>query len=110
MKLKLTLIALIILAFSSCNESRDVLVELTKEETQCANAWDSWSGTDPLPVEKLVEVYLELNGLPIDLENIHISGSYTVACLACHCPTGRTIHIKVTEDQVPLANSLGFYE
>ncbi len=94
-------IVLILLSLSSCKNDLDegMLVELYYQEKGCI---DMSEKTD-------VRQYLKERGIyPAEIKRKRIMPEDTILCLACFCPTGWGIFIKVPHQQVYQAIEIGF--
>jgi len=107
MKIIFRVLAVSFLFFSlSCEKEASTLVWISRYETQCANPWDHFEGNS---VKKKVTLYLSSEGIHAHDIEIEDTASDSVAfCLACHCGTGRIIHVLIEEDDMAKAEELGF--
>ena len=94
-----------ILGFLACDNDPN-LIELDIVETGCMNAWDDYYNGDN-DYRDAVEKYLEQNSISVYRVYAHSYWDGPV-CLACSCPTGRLIVIRIAADDRLKAEELGF--
>ncbi|WP_346859344.1 hypothetical protein [uncultured Draconibacterium sp.] len=95
----------LILSFWACDNKQN-LIELDIVETGCMNAWDDYYNGEN-DYRDAVEEYLEQNGISVYRVYAHTYWDGPV-CLACSCPTGRLIVIRIEEEDRLKAEELGF--
>lgn len=100
-----TIILLLLFATLSCTDDNN-WIELDIVETGCMNEWDEYYNGDN-DYRGAVEEYLEQNGISVYRVSSHSYWDGPV-CLACSCPTGRLIVIRIAEEDRLKAEALGF--
>ncbi|MCY1722999.1 hypothetical protein OU798_21810 [Prolixibacteraceae bacterium Z1-6] len=103
--MKKVVILLLLLFIFSCSEDKNG-IELAIAETGCMNAWDDYYSENN-DYRDAVEKYLESNGISVYrvYAERYSNGPF---CLACTCPTGRLIFIRIHEEDQIKAEQLGF--
>ncbi len=101
-----TIILLLCLTILSCHDDNN-WIELDIVETGCMNEWDDFYTGDN-DYRDAVENYLEHNGISVYRVYSHSYYDGPV-CLACSCPTGRLIVIRIAEEDKTKAEELGFH-
>ena len=93
-------IFLSVISLSYCRDDLDEsLVELYYDEKACVDIWEKTN----------VRQYLEERGIyPAEIKRQWILPEGAMVCLACYCPSGWGIFIKIPPEQVDKAIEIGF--
>ncbi|KJF43250.1 hypothetical protein [Draconibacterium sediminis] len=105
MKRIILILSVLLFAIAACNDEKGIEMDIV--ETSCMNGWDEfYEGSGDF--KQAVTAYLEHNNIAVySVQKInYYSGP---VCLACSCPTGNLIAIRVAENDVDKAEQLGFH-
>lgn len=97
--------ALLLLIFATafqCNKDispqTDILISVAYGETQCADPWQR--GTTDLQTLRNIEEFMREKGIRFTGLEILAAPRDLIVCLACTCPSGRTIIGNVHKDDL----------
>ena len=105
MKRIIFFLLLLLFVIAACNDEKGIEMDIV--ETGCMNGWDDfYEGTGDY--KHAVTAYLEDNNIAVySVKKInYYSGP---VCLACPCPTGNLVVIRINENDVDKAEQLGFH-
>lgn len=105
MKILLLIGGMSILLLNSCKDSTGT-TQLSHYETQCANAWNN--GNSQSEHINNIQAYLAANGVNATNILLSVDTDSSMACQACTCLSGVRVDITVPNEDVAVANSLGF--
>jgi hypothetical protein len=104
------LILTITLCFDTSCKKKDYYVKMNYYENLCANPWNQEFDNSVPDYQNKVKDYLENYG--INIKSISIDGQIGAClgckCFSCICLTGRRISILIFENDIYLAEGLGF--